>query len=737
MNVQHLPLFIQDLALILMTAGLTSILCRWFKQPVILGYVLAGILVGPHVSLTATISDFESVKVWGEIGVIFVLFSLGLEFSFRRLLHLGGASAVTASIETSLLLLMGTLLGLIFGWERMDAIFLGGMLCISSTMIIMKLFDEMNLKSRGFTQLVVGILIVEDLVAVLLLVVLSTLAATRDVSGGDLAVTALRLVFFLVLWFVIGLFVLPGLMRVLRKLFTTETTLIFSVGLCLMMVLVATKSGFSPALGAFVMGSLLAETDEGHRIELVIHPLRHFFGAIFFVSVGILFDPFAMVDYWPIVLAVTLLLIAGKTIAVSAGAILAGQSTKNALRAGLSMTQIGEFSYIIASLGLSLKVISSHLFPIAVGVSLVSSMLTPFLLKRADGLHDFLERHMPVRVRGAIEGYQAAVQSRQGTMLISGLFRAYGPLVLVNTVLVLATTSLVRFVAYPQIEYWLGAGSGTRLIGLMLDLLLCLPFFWGLCMRRAGREWRGRAGDYQRIRLIEIALAFARISFGFILFLVIVAQYLSWRSFSGITLTVFLVSGLLFYTYGGRIYRRLERRFLGQLSKPDEREAEPPLLPWDTHLTELTVAPDSPACGMTIAELGLQEAFGVMIAAISRGHKRILAPKAGDQLFPGDRLSVIGGDSDIERLRRLIESGEDGAEDEIPLRLQSVILDPRSKLCGKAIRDSGLRELVDGLLVGLERQGYRKLNPPADLRLEAGDRLWIVGDPDKISALNS
>jgi CPA2 family monovalent cation:H+ antiporter-2 len=501
-------------------------------------------------------------------------------------------------------------------------------------------------------------------------------------------------------------------------------------------VIIATQAGFSPALGAFVMGSLLAETDEGPRIEHVLHPLKDFFGAVFFVSVGMLFDPHLLLELWPQILGITFILIAGKTFAVALGATIAGQNMKTSIRAGLSMTQIGEFSFIIASLGLSLGVVSERLYPIAVGVSLLSSVLTPVWLKRADKIHDFIERALPPGFHLAIGRYQSAMQASQGTTASAGIIRAYGPLITINLVLILATTWVSRVLIFPRLEELLGVSSSTRVLGLILTLILCLPFFWGMALRKPGKKWRDQARKFPRVRWIEGALNVSRILFSLMLFLVVTAQYVSWRTLSGLTIMVFLMMGSLFYIYGGVIYRRLEKRFLGQLSKAEEAEPQPALLPWDTHLSEVTVAAESPAAGMSIERLGLQESFGVMIAAITRGQKRILAPRGADAVFPGDRLSVLGSDADVERLRRLMESREGDHIHEKPLKLQSIVLSQESPLCGRAIRDSGIRDLVEGLLVGLEREGYRQLNPSADLRLEAGDRLWIVGDPAKMAALN-
>lgn len=737
MNEQHLPVFIHDLAILLMTAGVTSLIFRWLKQPVVLGYMVAGIMVGPHMPFLPTITDLENVKIWGEIGVLFVLFSLGLEFSFQKLLRVGGAPAVTALLQTSLVFCLGMIVALALGWNRIDAVFWGGMMCISSTTIIFKVFEEKLLKARHFAQLVMGVLIVEDLVAVLLLVMLSTVAVSREFVGGELLWVSARMLFFLILWFVVGLFVLPWLMRAIRRLLTPETTLIFSVGLCLFMVLVATEAGLSSALGAFVMGSLLAETAEGKRIEHLLHPVRDFFGAVFFVSVGMLFDPNVFAESWHLILGMSVFLIVAKTTTVIIGANIAGESLNTAVRAGLSLTQIGEFSFIIATLGMSLKVISPSLYPLVVGVSIVTSFTTPYLITWSDSIARFTEGILPRRSLEWLSHYQLAMQRQQGTRMLPVVVRAYGPLMAINLVLLLAVSWLCRHYVYEPLAAQLGHSGWVRAAGVAADLLICLPFFYGLSFRRPHSKWRERLATYPRIRYIQTVVSVVRALLGLAVGIIVSAQYLSWQTVSGITLVVFALFLFIFFRYGERIYRSMENRFFDQLGVRRKETPNEKILPWDQHLSELTVGPDSPLVGMTIGQIGPQESFGVVVAAIERGQRRLLAPKAGDVVFPFDRLQVLGSDDGVERIRKLAELTEPPIVDEAPLKLQSIVIDDNSPVAGKLLRESAIRDLVDGLVVGVERGEFRQLHPPADLRLEPGDRLWIVGDPDKISRLNS
>src|SRR5688572_13115417 len=375
----HLPHLITDLGLILAVAGITTLIFRKIRQPVVLGYIIAGFLVGPHVSLFPSVVDAEGIKTWSEIGVIFLLFSLGLEFSFKKLMKVGGSASITALVEIVLMIVIGYVVGKLLGWSTMDCIFLGAILSMSSTTIIIRAFDEVGAKTKKFVQLVFGILIVEDLVAILLLVLLSTIAVSNQFAGGELLMEMLKLGFFLVLWFLGGIFFVPTFLKWTRRLLNDETLLIFCIGLCLLMVMLAVEVGFSAALGAFIMGSILAETTQAERIENLIKSVKDLFAAVFFVSVGTMVEPQIILDYAVPILVVSLVTLVGKFTTSALGALLSGQSLKNAVQTGMSLGQIGEFSFIIASLGVSLKVTSDFLYPIAVAASAVTTFTTPYL----------------------------------------------------------------------------------------------------------------------------------------------------------------------------------------------------------------------------------------------------------------------------------------------------------------------------------------------------------------------
>lgn len=417
----HLPELIQDLGFILATAAVVTLVCKKLKQPVVLGYLIAGFLLGPHVSFMPTIKDVSAVKIWAEIGVIILLFGLGLEFSFKKLAQVGKTASITALFEVIFMVSVGYVAGQILGWKPMDSLFLGGILSISSTTIIVRAFDELGLKSRKFVSLVFGVLIVEDIVAILLLVLLSTVAVSQNFSGTELLFSSARLMFFLILWFVLGIYILPSLIHRVRHWLNDETVLVVSLGLCLLMVSVATYAGFSPALGAFIMGSLLSETREGVRIEKIIHPVRDLFAAVFFVSVGMLIDPSVLVEYRYEIILITLMTVFGKFISSALGALISGASVRHSVQMGLSLAQIGEFSFIIATLGLSLNVTSHFLYPIAVAVSAITTFTTPYLIRSADPFCLWLEKKIPNNVNQLLLRYRAAVQSEGGQRGVPGL----------------------------------------------------------------------------------------------------------------------------------------------------------------------------------------------------------------------------------------------------------------------------------------------------------------------------
>jgi CPA2 family monovalent cation:H+ antiporter-2 len=377
----HLPTLITDLAFILVAAGIISIVFKWLKQPVVLGYIIAGLLASPQIPFLPTVIDEANIQTWADIGIIFLLFALGLDFSFKKLMHVGVTAFITTLTIVIFMMTLGYITGMFLGWKHMDSLFLGGMLCMSSTMIIIKIFDDFGLKKQKFAGIVLGILIVEDLFAVLLMVLLSTLAISKHFEGTEMLSSIFKLVEFLLFWFLTGIFLIPTFLKKAKKYLNDETLLVVSLGLCFGMVILATEAGFSSALGAFVMGSILAETMEAERIEHLVQPVKNLFGAVFFVSVGMMIDLSILGQYILPIMIISSVVIIGQITFGSLGVLLSGQPLKVAIQSGFSLSQIGEFSYIIAALGLSLGVIAPHLYPIIVAVSVITIFISPYIVK--------------------------------------------------------------------------------------------------------------------------------------------------------------------------------------------------------------------------------------------------------------------------------------------------------------------------------------------------------------------
>jgi CPA2 family monovalent cation:H+ antiporter-2 len=683
----HLPSLIQDLGIILAAAAVVSLIFKQLKQPVVLGYIIAGIFVSPHVPLLPTVQDHESIKIWAEIGVIFLLFGLGLEFSFKKLAQVGKPASVTAISEVLVMLGIGYGLGQILSWSKMDSLFLGGILSISSTTIIVRAFDELGMKGRSFVSLVFGVLIIEDLVAILLLVLLSTGVATEALSGSELISSTLKLGFFLVLWFVVGIYILPSALRVAKKLLTDETTLVIAIGLCFLMVIFATHVGFSPALGAFVMGSIMAETREGKRVEHLIEPVKKLFAAVFFVSVGMMIDPQILYQHFWVILLISFVTIIGKLFGSGFGALLSGQSLKHSVQSGLSLAQIGEFSFIIATLGLTMKVTSDFLYPIAVAVSAITTFTTPYLIKNSEKIYEFLEKHLPEKFIVGLQHYQRRVSKTSGRGIFKTLWETYGIKLVLNLVVVIAIVLSVRRLLYPIIAAHFEDSVALRLLTGVLSIVLASPFLVGMF---SGGKFRSEPKNKL-----------------------------------------------------GRVYRKIERRFLFNLEDQKQTEGPakviPELAPWDATLVQFKLSAHSPFVAKTLSECMIREQFGVTVALIERGNKKIITPGRNDLLLPHDILYLIGTDDQLSRIQEVIQptETEESGEALESIGLESMRLHQGSEYIGKSIRNCGLREVINGLIVGIEREGKRILNPDSTEILKFGDLLWVVGDRKKIRAMTS
>jgi CPA2 family monovalent cation:H+ antiporter-2 len=734
----HLPHLITDLALILTVAGITTLIFRKIRQPVVLGYIVSGFLVGPHVSLLPTVVDSQGIKTWSEIGVIFLLFSLGLDFSFKKLVKVGGSASITAGVEIALMIGIGFLTGYLLGWSIMDSIFLGAILSMSSTTIIIRAFDEVGVRTKKFATLVFGILIVEDLVAILLLVLLSTLAASQQFAGGELVMQMLKLGFFLTLWFLAGIFFVPTFLKRSRNLMNDETTLIVSVALCLLMVMLAVEVGFSAALGAFIMGSILAETTQAERIEHLIKSVKDLFAAIFFVSVGMMIDPQVLVNYAVPVLIITLITIAGKFLTTALGALLSGQSLKHSVQAGMSLAQIGEFSFIIASLGVSLKVTSAFLYPIAVAASAVTTFTTPFLIKQAGPFYSFLEDRLPKRWVKTLNRYSSGTQQLSSFSEWKTLLHAYLINFAVHSVIIIAIILLSQEFLFPMIAGLISNTSSATIITVVITLLLMVPFIWALAIRRISRDayknlWLNRKlnrGPLIAIELVRIGVAVLHVAFLMNLFFSLSVAFV-------IAVTATACAILVFSHKLQSFYEKIEKRFLLNLNEREmQKIIRPEITPWDAHLTVFDILPEFPLAGKQLQELALREKYGVNIALIERGKLTIIIPDRYERMYPGDKISVIGTDEQLGKIKDLFENPAvdilESETKEKEIALQNLTITKDSRLFKKTIRKSGLREQVKALVVGLERNGERILNPDSTMVLEENDTIWVVCIREKL-----
>lgn len=730
---QHLPPFISDLALILGSAAIISILFKWIKQPVVLGYLLAGLLVGPNFDLFPTVVELDGIHLWAEIGVIFLLFGLGLEFSFKKLIRMGGVAGFTAIVEVTLTMLTGYLIGKMIGWQEMDCLFFGGILAIASTTIIIRSFDELGVKTQSFAGLVTGILVIEDLVAVILMVILSTVSVSRSFEGTEMVYSILKLIFFLILWFVSGIYFLPSLLKASKKFLSEETLLIFSVALCLLMVVLANQAGFSPALGAFIMGSILAETNKAEKIEQLIKPLQNVFGAVFFVSVGMLIDLQLIVEYIvPVLLGVFVLLFA-KPLFVGAGAIITGQSLKTSIQAGMSLSQIGEFSFIIASLGLSLNVIGDQLYPVAVAISVITTFTTPFMIRLSSTFHTYVEKTLPDKWLKGLIRYSSGANN----VAEISAWRQYIRLNLIN---VLIFSVIIIFIIVVGNKYLPGIienNNWSHLIATGITFIIISPFLWAVMFRGTGTKGlQNKHGkSFQRGPLIVILII--RISLGILFIGLLFGIFFSTLyAIAGVTAAILFL--VVFRKKIQHFYLKIEQRFVSNLNERENHNKEKLLSPWDSHMTTIDLHPALPFIGKPLLEARLREQFGVNIAVIKRGDQIINVPGRNEKLYPNDKVTLIGTDSDLLKFKNFVEQEiknfivvDSGHE----VSLHHFTITENSPLVNKSIQESTLREQTKGLVVGIEREGQRILNPDSHLILQLNDTVWLVGDEKRIKVL--
>ncbi len=758
-HIGHLPPLISDLALILIVAASVTLLFRKLKQPLVLGYIIAGFFVGPHLSLTPSVVDLGNVKTLAEIGVIFLLFSLGLEFSFKKLVRVGGSASITALFEIVFITLAGYFTGKALGWSTMDCLFLGGMLASSSTTIILKAFDDLGVKTKNYARIVFGVLVVEDIVVILLMVLLSTVAVTQHFEGTEMLFTIGKLLFFLILWFLMGIFIIPTLLKKVKKLLDDETYLILSIGLCLVMVVVATQVGFSAELGAFIMGSILAETTSAERIEHLFKPVKDLFGAVFFVSVGMMIDPNIIVEYGWIVLVVTLLTIFGKFFATTAGAILSGQSLRQAVQVGMSMAQIGEFAFIVATLGMSLGVISDFLFPVAVGASAITTFTTPYMVKYSDKIYAFIQRIMPLRLQQSIEKYAAGTQTIQAESEWRHFVRMTLSSLITNATVSFALMVMGVRLLLPFLMTALPNELTARVLSFALTSLVALPFLWALMFRKhndmAYRElWAHESYKNGPLLIIESS----RIFLGMFLLGYLVAYTFSTLASAFIVVPLTIVTIVLFSKHIKKFYGHIEGRFISNLNSREIAEqarqqaaaesssvrhriaSKENLSTWDAHLVDLIVPQDAAYVGRKLSELSWTDRYGIGLVYIKRGEKLFFAPGPDAKILPFDHIGFIASDEQAQAFRPVLEEKENlpGTNYDVDdIVLEKFVVDAHNHFDGLSIKDCRIREKTNGIIIGLERDDLRLPNPPPDTLLQQQDIVWIVGEKTRIKQIKN
>lgn len=728
----HLAPLIVDLSIILAMAGIMSFIFQKIGQPVVLGYILAGFIVGPYTPPVQLITDIPNVQTWAEIGVIFLMFTLGLEFSFRKLLSVGTTAGIAATFEVVFFLTVGYFIGQYLSWSMMDSLFLGAMLSISSTTIIIKALDELKLKSHRFASVIFGILIVEDLIAILLLVGLTTIATSKTISIVALLSAALTLALVVGGWFLMGYFIVPRLLSYVGKKGNNEMLTLVAIGLCLSLVVLASHFGYSPALGAFIMGSIIAESEIIHKIEELMAPLKDLFGAIFFVSIGMLIDPHVIWEYKGIIVLLCCITIVGKIVSTSLGTLLSGQSFKNSIQVGMGLAQIGEFSFIIAGLGLTLKATSDKLYPIGVAVSLVTTFTTPYFIKYSGAVAEKLENLLPWRVRNILNRYMVWSEYRQtGRAKNKGVFLLLGRWVL-NGIMVTLIFNFGLDLIMPFLSLENSNLKGfTKLLAWLITFAFSLPFVWAMVFtsRKQYLRIRKERNFLKAILVISFPVLTA------IWIAILSSKYFTAKYvmiFTGIIIVLIYVA---FYKKLELYYRWFEDTFL-ETFQPKKTEKESPqilanLAPWDSHLVNVQVHPNAVLVNKRLIDAQLRNRFGINVVAIQRGVETIVAPKPQELILPHDTLVVLGTDEQLDLARPELEIPNNLAStfsSSANYRLRHYKLSSKASIVGLTIRESGIREKYHAMVVGVERNQSRIINPDTDLKLEESDTLWVVGE---------
>lgn len=750
---ESLPALFSDLALILVTAGITTVIFKWLKQPLVLGYIIAGILIGPYFPWFPVVGDHESVETWSEIGMVFLLFAIGLEFSFKKLKKQAGTVGITALTELVSMCVIGFLLGKLLGWSQMDCIFLGAMLSMSSTTIIAKAFEDLKMKGEKFTGSVIGVLVVEDLAAILMMVILSTLAVSTTLNGSELLYSVIKLVFFLLVWYVGGVFIIPTILKWTRKFMSEETLTVFAVGLCFSMVWLANKAGFSSALGAFIMGSILAETLEAEMIHKLTTPIKNLFGALFFVSVGMMVNPVILVQYWWQVLVITVVVVVLKSLSSGIGMLFSGDNLRNSVRAGMCFGQIGEFSFIIATVGISFGVIDNFMYPIIVSVSIITTFLTPYLIKGGDPLYHWIESKAPGRFVEYLENKDKKIKKKNGKWVtfrsfIIGHFKS----IVIYSFLVFA----LMLICFSLLSLLIGHTSIPMsimvLISLAVTLVVTSPLIWALGYKRElERDTIDSIMKKEASRRIVRFVYILRFILAWFFAFLVIRHFLDdkfWQSI-GIQMNSIIMATVAALAYmllmrgispAMKWYERIEARFLDNFNKRQAQQSFilPTVLQDNFTMEKMSLSPKSTYIGKSIRHCDFYSAYNITVVCVERADEFYDLPRRDFVLFPSDIITFLGTEEELGKLRPFVEVEDEVLVKERPVSEMEIhysVVSEGSNYLGISLHDTDLRNRYNALVIAVERDDDFILNPPPSVVFQKDDTVWFVATEAKAEQL--
>jgi len=741
---------VRDLAVILISAGIFTIISKALKQPLILGYIIAGFLIGPHIRFFFNISSAEAVHQWSEIGLIFMMFGLGLEFSFKKLLKVGSGALVTAGTKFIGVFVIGFIVGQALSWTVMESIFLAGLMSMSSTAVVLKSYDDMGLKNKPYAGLVFGTLVVEDLIAILLMVLLSTMAVSNQFAGGELVGALTKLVFFIILVFVVGIYLIPTLLKKARRYLNDEILLLVSIGLCFAMVSIASAAGFSSALGAFVMGSILAETMESEHIEHLVSPIKDLFGAIFFVSVGMMIAPEIILHNWFVILILAVLVILTHIVFSAIGILLTGNGLENSVHTGFSLAQLGEFGFIIASVGVSLGVMRDFIYPVIVAVSVITTFTTPYMIRLAGPAYSFLLKKMPDGMLNRLNQMErtskssAAERSDWHKLLSAYFLRILLYSVILVALMIASRTLLEPFVGrlLPNLSKFV-----QNLITVGITLTAMAPLLYGLAVNKgstdvyAKRLMKAKPSNSWPIMGLLLGRFFLAIAF----VLVVISTHFD---LAGWTALLLIVGGVVFFLVSRRRVRErsasLESTFFDNLNAkevqarknaPVTASIKAKMAGYDVHLDKLEVSADSSYIGLMLKEIPIRDESGANIVKITRGSHVILIPDGEQKVYPGDELLTVGTEEQLAALREMFKASIDAQpEDQSDFDVETVEVKDDSYLNGVSLKSLDIRK-SNCMVISVLRGDNMIINPRAEFVFAPGDVVWIAGDTASVEYL--